>query len=173
MCYKRLMERAKNREQEEWIGGGEEVPGSAFFSPPTPPRPASEDARPSVRETSTRAAIICPTPYVMRKLFTRHANLCGRWCMCFFSPVITSVRAAEQCSSPHQFHRLRSKVGEEFAARWLLTRSTTGAYQREYYTVHFHRGRPLWTDQSGRMRWIRILIECRGAVIKKNDYIFP
>lgn len=31
MCYKRLMERGKNREREEWIGGGEEVPGSAFF----------------------------------------------------------------------------------------------------------------------------------------------
>lgn len=74
MCYKRRMERGKNGEREEWIGGGEEVPGSAFFLPPS----ASEDARPSVRETNTRAAIICPTSYVMRRLFTRHANLCGR-----------------------------------------------------------------------------------------------
>lgn len=42
-------------------------------------------------ETNTRMAIICPTSYVMWRLFTRHANLCGRWCMCFFSPVITSM----------------------------------------------------------------------------------
>lgn len=34
MCYKRLMEGGKNREREEWIGGGEEMPGSAFFLPP-------------------------------------------------------------------------------------------------------------------------------------------
>lgn len=37
----------------------------------------------------------------------------------------------------------------------------------------FHHSHPLWTDQSRWMRWIRILIECLGAVIKKNDYIFP
>lgn len=42
-------------------------------------------------ETNTRMAIICPTSYVMWRLFTRHANLRGRWCMCFFSPVITSM----------------------------------------------------------------------------------
>lgn len=36
----------------------------------------------------------------------------------------------------------------------------------------FHHSHPLWTDQSRWMRWIRILIECLGAVIKKNDYIF-
>lgn len=36
----------------------------------------------------------------------------------------------------------------------------------------FHHSHPLWTDQSRWMRWIKILIECRGAVIKKNDYIF-
>lgn len=37
----------------------------------------------------------------------------------------------------------------------------------------FHHSHPLWTDQSRWMRWIRILIECLGALIKKNDYIFP
>lgn len=36
----------------------------------------------------------------------------------------------------------------------------------------FHYSHPLWTDQSRWMSWIRILIECLGAVIKKNDYIF-
>lgn len=30
MCYKRLMEGERKREREEWIGGGEYVPGSAF-----------------------------------------------------------------------------------------------------------------------------------------------
>ena len=35
----------------------------------------------------------------------------------------------------------------------------------------FHHSHPLWTDQSRWMRWIRILIQCLGAVIKKNDYI--
>lgn len=39
------------------------------------------------------------------------------------------------------------------------------------YSV-FHHSHPLWTDQSRWMRWIRILIECLGTVIKKNDYIY-
>lgn len=30
MCNKRLMEGERKMEREEWIGGGEEVPGSAF-----------------------------------------------------------------------------------------------------------------------------------------------
>lgn len=36
----------------------------------------------------------------------------------------------------------------------------------------FHHSHPLWIDQSRWMRWIRILIEFLGAVIKKNDYIW-
>lgn len=83
MCYKRRMEGEKKREREEWIGGGEEVPGSAFFP--------EWRCTAICEETNTRMAIICPTSYVMWRLFTRHANLCGRWCMCFFSPVITSM----------------------------------------------------------------------------------
>lgn len=37
-------------------------------------------------------------------------------------------REAARCSSPHQFHKLHSKVGEAFAARWLLTCSQAEAF---------------------------------------------
>lgn len=62
-------------------------------------------------ETNTRMAVICPTSYVMWRLFTRHANLCGRWCMCFFSPVITSMEL--QSNALH----LISSTG--CASRWV------------------------------------------------------
>lgn len=80
--YKRLMK--GERSEKEWVGGGEEVPDSAFS-------PSDWRCTAICEETNTRIAIICPTSYVMWRLFTRHANLCGEWCMCFFSPVITSM----------------------------------------------------------------------------------
>lgn len=46
-------------------------------------------------------------------------------------------RDAVQCSSPHQFHKLHSKVCETFAARWLLTCSQAGAFCCEYLTPDF------------------------------------
>lgn len=42
-------------------------------------------------ETNMHMAIICPTSYTLWRFLTWNANLCGRWCMCFFSPVITST----------------------------------------------------------------------------------
>lgn len=56
--------------------------------------------------------------------------------MCFLSPVIT--RPAPLCAlSPHQFHKLRSKVCEAFAAIWLLTRTEVDASWCEDLTPDF------------------------------------
>lgn len=43
-------------------------------------------------------------------------------------------RDAAWLSSPHQFHKLHSKVGEAFAVRWLLTCSQAEAFCCEYLT---------------------------------------
>ena len=40
-------------------------------------------------QTNMHMAIICPTSYTVWRFFTWNANLGGRWCMCFLSPVIT------------------------------------------------------------------------------------
>jgi hypothetical protein len=48
-------------------------------------------------QTNMHMAIICPTPYTVWRFFTWNANLCGRWCMCCLSPVIT--RPAPLCNA--------------------------------------------------------------------------
>lgn len=154
-------------ERRSRMGEGENLPDSAF-SPPYNWRCTA-----ICEETNTRIAIICPTSYVMWRLFTRHANLCGGWCMCFFSPVITSMEL--QSNALH----LISSTG--CAPRWVRDSLQDGFWHTAQprripawilYSA-FHHSHPLWIDQSRWIRWIRILIECLGAVIKKNDYIFP
>lgn len=39
---------------------------------------------------NVRGAVICPRLHMFWRFFTLNANLCGRWCMCFFSSVITN-----------------------------------------------------------------------------------
>lgn len=53
------------------------------------------------------------------------------------------------------------------------TQHNRGVERREYYTVHFTTA--THGEQINRGGWgeLQILIGCLGAVIKKNDYIFP
>lgn len=55
----------------------------------------AESAEPSA-QTNIHMAVICPALYTMWRIFlkiknTWDASPCGRWCMCFFRPVITST----------------------------------------------------------------------------------
>lgn len=101
----RLQKTDEGREKWEGVGWGRGRSARLSFFP--------SDWRCTAicEETNTRIAIICPTSYVMWRLFTRHANLCGEWCMCFFSPVITSMEL--QSNALH----LISSTG--CAARWV------------------------------------------------------
>lgn len=158
------MEGETKREQEEWIGGGEEVPGSAFF--------LTEDAQPSVR----RQTHVWPS-------FVQHLT----WCEGFSLAMPTCV-ADDVCVSSVPWLLAWSCRAMLFTSSvpqaalqggWGIrckmasdTQHNQGVPAWILYSA-FHHSHPLWTDQSRWMRWIRILIECLGAVIKKNDYIFP
>lgn len=111
-------------------------PSSAFLFTPLPPHQA-ETAEPS----APRQTCIWPS-------FVQHFTQCEgffylkcqpAWQMMyvFLQACDYQHRDAVQCSSPHQFHKLHSKVCEAFAARWLLTCSQAGAFCCEYLTPDF------------------------------------
>lgn len=163
-CCKRRMERERKREREEGSWGRERNARLSFF--------LTEDAQPSVR----RQTRVWPS-------FVQHLTRCEGFSLAMPTCVADDVcvssvpwllawscRAMLFTSSVPQAALqggwgIRCKMASD-------TQHNQGVPAWILYTA-FHHSRPLWPDQSGWMRRIRILIECLAAVIKNNDYIFP
>lgn len=162
MCCKKTDGGEKQREQKERIGGGGRSARLSFF--------LSEDAHPSVR----RQTHVWPS-------FVQHLT----WCEGFSLAMPTCV-ADDVCVSSVPWLLAWSCRAMLFTSSvpqaalqggWGIrckmasdTQHNQGVAAWILYSA-FHHSHPLWTDQSRWMRWIRILIQCLGAVIKKNDYI--